>query len=53
MRHSRRYDIQGHPRSRSGDDLHPLFGLFFGIVLCLVLYHVLSVLYCVVVVGEF
>jgi len=31
MRHSRRYDFQGHPRSgsRSGDDLSPLSGLFF------------------------
>jgi len=30
MRHSRRYDFQGHPRSgsRSGDDLSPLTGLF-------------------------
>jgi len=30
MRHSRRYDFQGHPRSgsRSGDDLSPLSGLF-------------------------
>jgi len=34
MRHSRRYDFQGHLRSgsRSGDDLSPLSGLF----LCLV-----------------
>jgi len=31
MRHSRRYDFQGHPRSgsRSGDDISPLSGLFF------------------------
>jgi len=31
MRHSRRYDFQGHPRSgsRSRDDLSPLSGLFF------------------------
>jgi len=39
MRHSRRYDFQGHPRSGSrwGDDLSPLSGLFFvmGRVTCL------------------
>jgi len=31
MRHSRRYDFQGHPRSGSrwGDDLSPLLGLFY------------------------
>jgi len=31
MRHSQRYDCQGHPRSGSrwGDDLSPLSGLFF------------------------
>ena len=44
MRHSRRHDFQGHPRSgsRSGDNLSPLSGLFFCDVYCvvaLILWH--------------
>jgi len=49
MRHSRRYDFQGHPRSesRSGDDLDPLSGPFSFFVTYVIVYCIASIQRCV------